>query len=135
MTRKLLMTVAIVAIALAPSIGIGTAQARGFGGGFGGGGFHGGGVGGRGFYGGGFGGRGFYGGYGRGFYGGYIRAIMDMAIPHTVTTATDRVQLAAWNGAGLERSQSPAYRRGFGYLMPQISSSRLDRALANPFPR
>src|ERR1700730_11776126 len=34
MTRKLLMTVAIVAIALAPSIGIGTAQARGFGGGF-----------------------------------------------------------------------------------------------------
>jgi hypothetical protein len=61
MTRKLLMTVAIVAIALAPSIGTGTAQARGFGGGFGGGGFHGGG----------FGGRGFYGGYGRGFYGGY----------------------------------------------------------------
>jgi hypothetical protein len=37
-----------------------------------------------------------------------IRAIMDMAIPHTVTTATDRVQLAAWNGAGLERSQSSA---------------------------
>jgi hypothetical protein len=34
MKRKLLMTVAIVAIALAPSIGIGTAQARGFGGGF-----------------------------------------------------------------------------------------------------
>jgi hypothetical protein len=31
MTRKLLMTVAIVAIALAPTIGIGTAQARGFG--------------------------------------------------------------------------------------------------------
>ena len=44
-----------------------------------------------------------------------IRATMDMAIPHTVTTATDRVQLAAWNGAGLERSQSPAYRRDFGY--------------------
>ena len=34
MTRKLLMTVAIVAIALTPSIGIGTAQAHGFGGGF-----------------------------------------------------------------------------------------------------
>jgi hypothetical protein len=34
MTRKLLMTVAIVAIALTPSIGIGTAQADGFGGGF-----------------------------------------------------------------------------------------------------
>ncbi len=50
MTRKLLMTVAVVAIALAPSIGIGTAEARG--GGFGGGGFHGGGFGGRGFYGG-----------------------------------------------------------------------------------
>ena len=39
MTRKFLMTVAIVAIALTASIGIGTAQARGFGGGFGGGGF------------------------------------------------------------------------------------------------
>jgi len=57
MTRKLLLTAAIVARALAPSIGTGTAQARGFfGGGFGGG-FHGG-----------FG-RGFYGGFGRGFYG------------------------------------------------------------------
>jgi hypothetical protein len=71
MTRKLLMTVAIVAIALTPSIGIGTAQAHGFGGGFHGGDFHGGGFHGRGFYGGGFGGRGFYSGYGRGFYGGY----------------------------------------------------------------
>jgi hypothetical protein len=84
MTRKLLMAIAIVAIALAPSIGIGTAQARGFDGGFGGGDFHGGG----------FGGRGFYGGYGRGFYGrygGFIRVTMDMAIPHIVTTAIDRV--------------------------------------------
>jgi hypothetical protein len=51
MTRKLLLTAAIVALALAPSIGTGTAQARGF-------------------YGGGFG-RGFYGGFGRGFYGGF----------------------------------------------------------------
>jgi hypothetical protein len=42
MIRKLLMTAAIVAIALAPSLGIGTAQAHGFGGGFHGGGFHGG---------------------------------------------------------------------------------------------
>ena len=50
MTRKLLLTGAIVALALGPSIGTGTAQARGF-------------------YGGGFG-RGFYGGFGRGFYGG-----------------------------------------------------------------
>src|SRR5712671_5078298 len=33
-----------------------------------------------------------------------IRATMGMAIPRTVTTATDRVQLAAWNGAGLERT-------------------------------
>ena len=42
MTRRLLLTAAIVALALAPSIGTGTAQARGFfGGGFGGG-FHGG---------------------------------------------------------------------------------------------
>jgi hypothetical protein len=72
MIRKLLMTAAIVAIALAPSLGIGTAQAHGFGGGFHGGGFHGGGFHGgygRHFYGG--YGRGFYGGYGRGFYGGY----------------------------------------------------------------
>ena len=52
MTRKLLLTTAIVALALAPSIGTGTAQARGF-------------------YGGGFG-RGFYGGFG-GFYPGYYR--------------------------------------------------------------
>ena len=41
MTRKLLLTAAIAALTLAPSIGTGTAQARGFGGGFGGG-FHGG---------------------------------------------------------------------------------------------
>ena len=52
MTRKLLLTAAIVALALAPSIGTGTAQAHGFYGGFG---------------------HGFYGGYGRGFYGGYGR--------------------------------------------------------------
>lgn len=67
MTRKLLMTVAIVAIALIPPIGIGTAEAHG--GGFGGGGFHGGG-----FHGGGFRGGDFRGGFhdrdsfrGRGF--------------------------------------------------------------------
>ena len=52
MTRKLLLTTAIVALALAPSIGTGTVQARGF-------------------YGGGFGG-GFHGGFG-GFYPGYYR--------------------------------------------------------------
>ena len=51
MTRKLLLTAAIVALALTPSIGTGTAQDRGF-------------------YRGGFGG-GFHGGFGRGFYGGY----------------------------------------------------------------
>jgi hypothetical protein len=61
MTRKLLLTAAILALALAPSIGTGTAQARVFScGGFGGG-FHGG-----------FGG-GFHGGYGRSFYGGFER--------------------------------------------------------------
>ena len=72
MFRKLAMTLAIVAIGLAPRISD-TAQAHGFGGG----GFHGGGFGGRGFgggfgrgFGGGFG-RGFHGGFGRGFYGGY----------------------------------------------------------------
>jgi hypothetical protein len=68
MTRKLLLTAAIVALALTPSIGTGTAQARGFGGSGFGGGFHGGFGGG--FHGAGFG-RGFYGGFGRGFYGGY----------------------------------------------------------------
>ena len=47
MTRRLLLTAAILALVLAPSIGTGTAQARGF-------------------YGGGYG-RGFHGGYGRGF--------------------------------------------------------------------
>ena len=51
MTRKLLLTAAIVALALAPSIGTGTAQARGFFGGFG---------------------RGFYGRFGF-FYPGYYR--------------------------------------------------------------
>jgi hypothetical protein len=66
-TRKLLLTAAIVALALAPSIGTGAAEAHGFyGGGFGRG-FHSGF--GRGVYGG-FG-RGFYGGFGRGFYGGF----------------------------------------------------------------
>ena len=64
MTRKLLMTVAIVAIALAPSIGVGTARPVALAEVL-----HGGGFGGRGFYGG--YGRSFYGGYGRGFYGGY----------------------------------------------------------------
>jgi hypothetical protein len=59
MTRKLLLTAAIVALTLAPSIGTGTAQARGFSGGGFGGGFHGG-----------FGG-GFHSGFGRGFYGGF----------------------------------------------------------------
>ena len=58
MTRKLLLTAAIVTLALTPSIGTGTAQARGFGGGGLGGGFHGGLEG------------GFHGGrFGRGFYG------------------------------------------------------------------
>jgi len=69
MTRKLLMTVAVVAIALTPPIGIGTAEAHG--GGFGGGGFHGGGFHGGGFHGGGFHGGGFHGGgfHGGGFHG------------------------------------------------------------------
>jgi hypothetical protein len=75
MIRKLLLTGAIVALALGPSIGTGTAQARGFGGGGFGGGFHGGFGGGlRGGFGSGFRGgfgRGFHGGFGRGFYGGF----------------------------------------------------------------
>ena len=71
MTRKLLMTAAVAAIALTPPIGIGTAEAHG--GGFGGGGFHGGGFHGGGFHGGGFHGGGFHGRDfdRRGFFGGY----------------------------------------------------------------
>ena len=84
MTRKLLLTAAIVALALTPSIGTGTAQARGFGGG-------------------GFGG-GFHGGLGSGFHAAAsgaaftadtvvsIRAITDMAIPRTAITITDDLQ-------------------------------------------
>jgi hypothetical protein len=70
MTRKLLKTVAIVVIALAPLIAPGSLEAHG--GGFHGGGFHGGGFG-RG----GFGDRGFrgdrfrFGGFFGGFYPGY----------------------------------------------------------------
>ena len=127
MTRKFLMTVAIVAIALAPSIGIGPAQAHGLGGGF---------------HGSGFGGHGFYGGYGRGFYGGYgrgvgagmaaaftagmaasIRATMGTVIPRTVTTATDRVQLAAGT---TQLCTKPKLRRLGGALdfqCPTFSSS------------
>jgi hypothetical protein len=69
MTRKLLMSAAVVAIALVPSIGIGTADARD-------GGFHAGGFHGVGFHAGGFHHRGFVGGRrfrGEGFgYGGLI---------------------------------------------------------------
>lgn len=59
MTRKLLMTAAVVAIALSAPIGIGTAEAHG--GGFGGGGFHGGGFHGGDFRGGDFHDRHFFG--------------------------------------------------------------------------
>ena len=74
MTRKLLMTAAVAAIALTTPIGIGTAEAHG--GGFGGDGFHGDGFHGGGFHGGGFHGRdfdrrGFFGGFG-GFAPGYF---------------------------------------------------------------
>jgi hypothetical protein len=116
MTRKFLMTVAIVAIALAPSIGIGPAQAHGFGGGFGGGGFHGGG----------FGGRGFYGGYGVVFTAGMvasIRATMGMAIPRTVTTATDRVQLAAGTTQLCHEAKGPPARGALDFQSPTFSSS------------
>jgi hypothetical protein len=74
-TRKLLETVAIVVIALAPLIVAGTANAHG--GGFGGGGFHGGGFDGGGFGRGGFRDRGLrgdrfrFGGIFGGFYPGY----------------------------------------------------------------
>lgn len=73
MTRRLLMSAAVVAVALTLSIGTRTAEAHG--GGFGGGGFHGGGFGGRrgfgasGFRGNLFGFGGFVGGYYPGYYG------------------------------------------------------------------
>ena len=132
MTRKFLMTVAIVAIALAPSIAIGPAQAHGFGGGFGGGGFHGGG----------FGGRGFYGGYGlvftadmgvvftasmaAAFTAGMvasIRATMGMPIPRTVTTATDRVQLAAGTTQLCHEAKGPPAGGALDFQCPTFSSS------------
>jgi hypothetical protein len=76
MTRKLLITAAVVAIALAPSIASRTAEAHGGGGGGHGGGFHGGGFGGGGFRGRNFGDGGFLGGRGfrgNGFaFGGYL---------------------------------------------------------------
>ena len=127
MTRKFLMTVAIIAIALAPSIGIGPAQAHGFGGGF---------------HGSGFGGHGFYAamatvftadtgvvsaaGMAAAFTAGMaasIRATMGMAIPRTVTTATDRVQLAAGT---TQLCTKPKLRRLGGALdfqCPTFSSS------------
>jgi hypothetical protein len=68
MTRKLLKTVSIVVIALAPLIAAGSAKAHG--GGFHGGGFHGGGFHGDGFHGDGFHDDGFHGGgFGRGGFG------------------------------------------------------------------
>jgi len=71
MTRKLLMTAAVAAIAFTLLIGIGAAEAHG--GGFGGGGFHRGGFHGGGFHGGGFHGRGFdrRGFFNGSFFGGY----------------------------------------------------------------
>jgi hypothetical protein len=96
MTRKFLMTVAIVAIALAPSIGIGTAQAHGFGGGFCAADSTAAGLAATVF----MADTGVVstGGMAAAFTAGMvasIRATMGMAIPRTVTTATDRVQLAA----------------------------------------
>jgi hypothetical protein len=132
MTRKLSKTLAIIVIALAPLIGAGTAEAHGFGGGFGGGGIHGGG----------FGGHGFYGGYGRGFTAATgvvfmpgtaaaftagmvasIRATMGMAIPHTVTTATDRIQLTAGTVQLCHEAKAPPAGRGFGFQCLHFAES------------
>jgi hypothetical protein len=73
MTRKLLKTVAIVVIALAPSIAAGSAEAHGGGfmGSFHGGGFGRGGFGDRGFRGDRFRFGGFFGGFYPGYYGSY----------------------------------------------------------------
>jgi hypothetical protein len=133
MTRKFLTTVAIVAIALAPSIGIGPAQAHGFGGGLAAAASTVAGLAATVFM---VGMAAVFtadtavvstAGVAAAFTVGMvatIRAIMDMAIPHTVTTATDRVQLAAWNGAGLERSQSSAGWAGaLDFQCPTFSSS------------
>jgi hypothetical protein len=81
-----LLTAAIVALALGPSIGTGTAQARGFGGGFHGG-FGGG-------FRGGFG-RGFYGGFG-GFYPGYYGWLFPVLLLLSLIACSLRPETAAW---------------------------------------
>src|SRR5712671_6673841 len=78
MTRKLLKTVAIVVIALAPLIAAGSAEAHG--GGSHGGGFGRGGFGDRGFRGDRFRLAGFFGGFYPGYYGGYYPATTDTAL-------------------------------------------------------
>jgi len=75
MTRKLLKTVAIVVIALAPLIAAGSAEAHG--GGFHGGGFGREGFGDRGFRGDRFRFAGFFGGFYPSYYGGYYPATTD----------------------------------------------------------
>jgi hypothetical protein len=50
-----------------------------------------------------------------------IRATMEMAIPHTVATVTDRAELAAWDRAVLGRNQRPALVADFDSLISQLN--------------
>ena len=45
-----------------------------------------------------------------------ILATMDMAIPHTVTTVTDRAELVAWDRAG----PTLAFPRGSGVIAAHV---------------
>ena len=69
-----------------------------------------------------------------------IRATMGMAIPSTVITATDRVQLAAGTRQLCHEAKAPPAGRGFGFSMPYIfilllevnTSARRCRPILNP---
>src|SRR4029077_21294825 len=69
-----------------------------------------------------------------------IRATTGMAIPRTVTTVTDRVQLAAGTRQLCNEAKAPPAGRGFGFSMPYIfillleanTSARRCRPILNP---
>jgi hypothetical protein len=67
-----------------------------------------------------------------------ILATMDMAIPHTVTTVTDRAELVAWDRAALGKNQGPALGADFGSLIlipqlnPRAGLARIPRRGGNP---
>jgi hypothetical protein len=106
---KVSKTVAIIVIALAPLIGAGTAEGHGFAGGFG-----------NGFHAGALAATVFMAGMAAvlrrlraWFIAGmvaFIRAAMSVAIPGTVTTATNRVQLTAYISSSCWERNTSAWR-------------------------